>query len=121
MGEQLSPMSVLTAWIQNYNCIFLKHPALQHYPFTVRQKKKKVQSFFLRVPCVFKAELYIWKGISCQLLNQQHAILQQLPMETVDIFSVPLPSFRRSWKQCMVYKCFVCVGFWRVREEVLHP
>lgn len=85
MREQLSPMSVLTAWIQNYNCIFLKHPVLLHNPFAVRQKNKKVPSLFL-VSCVFKAQLYIWKVILCQLLSWYHAILQELPMETVDTF-----------------------------------
>lgn len=46
MGEQLSPMSVLTAWIQNYNCIFL---SIQHFNTThllLDKRNRKYEIFF---------------------------------------------------------------------------
>lgn len=46
MREQLSPMGPLTAWIQNYNCIFrsVQHFSLTHLVLSKKIRKHKVYS-----------------------------------------------------------------------------
>lgn len=116
MREQLSPMSVLTAWIQNYNCIFLRHPALLHNPFAVRQKKKKVQSLFLvSLVCLRHSFTYgkafrvsCWTGIVllCSSCQWKQRYLSQVSETGSSVW----------------FRDVLFVGlFGRVKEEVLHP
>lgn len=46
MTIQLSPVSILTALIQNPECGFLGQPTFLHSQFGDGQKRKKVQSLF---------------------------------------------------------------------------